>query len=257
MAWPFVTVAAIFGAIIGSFLNVVIARLPADESIVRPGSRCPGCGRPIASHDNIPVLSYLLLRGRCRECGARISIRYPLVELLTAAAFAFSYHWFGPTLDLAAALVLLSALIAITFIDLDHRIIPNEISLPGIPVGFLFGSMRPSVGFADAGLGVLLGGGALFALAYGYEKIRGREGMGMGDVKLLAMIGGFMGWQGVLVTLVVGSFVGSAVGIAFMIRERGTLQYAVPFGPFLALGAAFYLFWGAELFEWYLQATHL
>lgn len=257
MEWPIVATGCIFGLIIGSFLNVVIVRLPRDQSIVSPRSRCPLCSADIAWYDNLPIISYLLLRGKCRSCGAPVSPRYPLVEAMTSALFGYAVFHFGLTIDLAAALVLLPALVAIAFIDLDHRIIPNEISIPGIPVGFILGALRASVGPLDAGLGVLLGGGALFAVAWGYEKIRKREGMGMGDVKLLAMIGAFTGWQGVLVTLITGSFVGSAVGLALMIRKRESLQSAIPFGPFLAMGAVFHLFWGQELLRWYLQTTRL
>jgi leader peptidase (prepilin peptidase)/N-methyltransferase len=254
MLFPAV-VGALFGAIIGSFLNVVIARLPEGRSLVRPGSQCPACGAPVAWYDNVPILSYAWLGARCRACRAWISPRYPAVEALTAALFGYSVIRFGLTIDLAAALVLLAALVAITFIDLDHRIIPNEISLPGIPVGLVFGALRSSVGPRDAALGAVLGGGVLFVIAYAYEKLRRREGMGMGDVKLLAMIGGFLGWRGVLVTLLVASTVGSLVGLAAMIRQRGTLQLAIPFGPFLALGAAVHLFWGEEWLAWYLGLT--
>jgi leader peptidase (prepilin peptidase)/N-methyltransferase len=251
MLLPVVT-GVLFGAIIGSFLNVVILRLPEGRSLVRPRSRCPGCGAPVVWYDNVPIVSYAWLGGRCRACRERISARYPLVEGLTAALFGYSVHRFELTIDLAAALVLLSALVAITFIDLDHRIIPNEISLPGVPVGLVLGSLRPAVGPLDAILGALLGGGVLFVIAYGYEKLRRREGMGMGDVKLLALIGAFLGWHGVLVTLLVSSTAGSLVGLAAMIRRRETLQLAIPFGPFLALGAAVHLFWGENWIAWYL-----
>lgn len=252
MPWPFVAVAAALGAAIGSFLNVVIARLPHGGSLVRPGSRCPACGTPIAWHDNVPILAWLWLGARCRACRAPISARYPLVEALTAVLFGAAALRFATPIDLAAALCLLAALVAITFIDLDHRIIPNEISLPGVPVGFVFGALRSSVGPVDSALGVLAGGGVLFAIAYGYEKIRKREGMGMGDVKLLAMIGGFLGWRGVLVTMLVASLTGSIVGIAAMVRSGHGLRLAIPFGPFLALGATVHLFWGEALIAWYL-----
>ena len=252
MPWPFVAVAAVLGAVIGSFLNVVIARLPRGESLVRPGSRCPACGAAIAWHDNVPIVAWLWLGARCRACRAPISARYPLVEGLTAVLFGFAAHRFTAAIDLSAALCLLAALVAITFIDLDHRIIPNEISLPGIPIGFVLGALRPSVGPTDAAIGVLAGGGVLFAIAWGYEKIRKREGMGMGDVKLLAMIGGVLGWRGVILTMLVASLTGSIVGIAAMVRGGHGLRLAIPFGPFLALGAAVHLFWGEALIAWYL-----
>ncbi len=250
-----VVAGVLFGAIIGSFLNVVILRLPEGRSLVHPRSCCPGCGAPVAWYDNVPIVSYAWLGARCRACRGRISVRYPLVESLTAALFGCSVVRFGLTIDLVAALVLLSALVAITFIDLDHRIIPNEISLPGIPVGLVLGSLRATVGPRAAIVGMLLGGGVLFAIAYGYEKVRRREGMGMGDVKLLALIGAFLGWHGVLVTMLVSSTVGSVVGLAAMIRRRETLQLAIPFGPFLALGAAVHLFWGEEWIAWYLSLS--
>lgn len=252
MPWPFVASAALFGAVIGSFLNVVVARLPQGESLVRPGSRCPACGASIAWHDNVPILAWFWLGARCRACRAPISARYPLVEGLTAILFGTAAYRFAAPMDLAAAVCLLAALVAITFIDLDHRIIPNEISLPGIPIGFVFGALRPTVGPADAAIGVIAGGGVLFAIAYGYEKLRKREGMGMGDVKLLAMIGGFLGWRGVLVTMLVASLTGSIVGIAVMVRGGHGLRLAIPFGPFLAFGAAVHLFWGEALIAWYL-----
>jgi leader peptidase (prepilin peptidase)/N-methyltransferase len=252
MEGSFLTAAgAIFGAIIGSFLNVVIARLPEGRSLVTPGSRCGACGEPVAWHDNVPLLAWIWLRGRCRACRAPIPVRYPLVEAITALFFAYAAHRFGASIDLAAAWVLLAALVALTFIDLDHRIIPNEISLPGIPIGFLLGAMRPGVGPAEAALGVALGGGALFLIAWGYEKWRHMEGMGMGDVKLLAMIGGFLGWRGVVLTLLVASLTGSIVGVAAMVRSGKTLKLAIPFGPFLAFGAVVHLFWGEDLIAWY------
>lgn len=253
MTWLFLVAGGIFGAIIGSFLNVVIARLPRDESLVTPRSRCPRCEQALPWYDNIPFLSYIWLRGRCRSCHVRISLRYPLVEALTAFLFGAAVNRFGLSVDLAAALVLISSLIAITFIDLDHQIIPNEISLPGIPIGFLFGAFRPTVGPIDAALGVLAGGGILFLIAFLYEKIRGQEGMGMGDVKLLAMLGGFLGWQGVLTALVVGSLIGSLIGLTVMMLKGKSLRLAIPFGPFLALGALVHLFWGTELVAWYLD----
>jgi leader peptidase (prepilin peptidase)/N-methyltransferase len=254
MIWPSVAIGCVFGAIIGSFLNVVIARLPRGESLIRPGSRCPACAADIRWYDNVPILSYLWLGARCRACRAPISFRYPVVEGLTCGLFGAAVYKFGLSIDLAAALVLVSALVAITYIDLDHRIIPNEISFPGIPIGFAFGSFRASVGPVDAAAGILLGGLGLFLVATLYERIRGREGMGMGDVKLLAMVGAFLGWKGVVVTVLIASLVGSVVGLGEMIRSRGTLQLAIPFGPFLALGAMAYLYSGEEMLAWYLGA---
>ena len=245
----------IFGMVIGSFLNVCIYRLPASRSIVRPRSQCPQCGHSIRARDNIPVLSYLILRGRCRDCRVRIPLRYPLVETLSGAFAAMAVARFGFGWQAALMFALIAALLVITFIDLDHRIIPDAITLPGIPIG-LAASFGPGLISPSASLiGILAGGGSLFLVAWGYQLITQREGMGGGDIKLLAMIGAFMGWQGVLFTIFVASLTGTLAGMALICRRRGDMKLAVPFGPFLAVGAIAYLFSGAELWAWYIAVV--
>jgi leader peptidase (prepilin peptidase) / N-methyltransferase len=246
----------VLGAIVGSFLNVVVHRIPRDQSIVRPGSSCPSCGTAIRFYDNIPFISYVVLRGRCRKCGQHISIRYFLVELITALAFLACFYVFGFSFDLAVALVFASLLIAISFIDLDFMIIPDVMSLGGILLGIALSFFRPRFSFLDSFvgipvidslLGVLLGGGLLFVIAKSYELLRKKEGMGGGDIKLLGMIGAFCGIKGVIFSLIAGSFVGTAVGIPLMLIKRQDTQYALPFGPFLSLGALMYVIVGGSL----------
>lgn len=241
------------GACIGSFLNVCIWRLPRSESIVHPGSKCPACGAPIRFYDNIPIISYLLLLGKCRRCKAGISLRYPLVEALAGFLAAALLFRFGLGVDFAVYLVFIAALVVITFIDLDLRIIPDVISLSGIPLGLAASFVPGGLTFRDSLLGVLLGGGSLLLVAWGYHQLTGKEGMGGGDIKLLAMIGGFIGWQGVCFTIFVASATGSVVGALLMLFARKDLKFAVPFGPFLALGAMAYLFAGPEIIDWYYQ----
>jgi leader peptidase (prepilin peptidase)/N-methyltransferase len=245
----------IFGLVIGSFLNVCIHRLPSSESIVHPRSRCPQCGHPIRIYDNVPVLSYLLLRGRCRDCGARISRRYPVVELLSGAFGAMAVARFGLGWQALLIYALIAAFLVVTFIDLDHRIIPDVITLPGIPIG-LAASFGPGlISPLEALIGMLAGGGSLFLVAWGYQLITKREGMGGGDIKLLAMIGAFIGWKGVLFTMFTASLTGTLAGMALIFRRRGDMKLAVPFGPFLAVGAIAYLFLGPELISWYIAAV--
>lgn len=243
-----------FGAIVGSFLNVCIVRIPEARSIVRPPSHCPGCRRDIAWYDNVPVLSYLLLRGRCRNCGIRISPVYPVVELLTGGLAVALWMRLGPTPAFAGYFAFAAALVTITFIDLDHRIIPDVISLPGIVVGLAVSLVSPLVTPLDAMLGALVGGGILLAVAFGYQAIRGQEGMGGGDIKLLAMIGAFLGWRSVFITLMVASMIGSLIGIAIMIYQRADTKLAIPFGPFLAGGALVSLFFGDRILAFYFGA---
>lgn len=245
--------AFLIGTSMGSFANVLIHRLPERLSIVSPGSRCPSCGTPIRWYDNIPVLSFLALRGRCRDCGRAISFRYPLVEVVCGTLFA-AVVWRLGLRPSAAALALFSwALVVITFIDIDHRIIPDAVSLPGTAFGLLF-SLYP--GFPrplDSVLGVVFGAGFLFLVLWGYEKVMGEEGMGMGDVKLLAMIGAFLGWQALPLTILVSSMTGSLVGMGYaLVKGRSVRKFPVPFGPFLALGALVHIFFGLELMRWYL-----
>jgi leader peptidase (prepilin peptidase)/N-methyltransferase len=248
-----VTLAFVFalGAIIGSFLNVCIVRLPDSRSIVLPASHCPKCQSFLAWYDNVPILSYLVLAGRCRTCRVRISPVYPAVEVLTGALAVALFLRLGPTLAFAGYFAFAAALVVITFIDLDHQIIPDVISLPGIVVGLAFSLVSPLVTPLDAGLGVLAGGGVLLAVAWLYKTFRGQEGMGGGDIKLLAMIGAFLGWQSIFVTLFVGSVIGSIIGVVVMLYEGADSKLAIPFGPFLAGGALVYLFWGDRILAYY------
>jgi leader peptidase (prepilin peptidase)/N-methyltransferase len=239
-----VSFAFALGACVGSFLNVVVWRLPRGESVVTPRSRCPGCKQPIPAWANLPLLSYVALRGRCRACGTRISLRYPLIEALTGALFAALLVAHGPSARLLVEWALAAALVAVIFIDIDHHIIPNSITLPGVALGLLLALFAPELGtsFRDALLGVLVIGGALWALSAGYERLRGQIGLGMGDVKLMAMLGAFLGLQGALGALLIGSLAGIAYG-GVMIAAKGTGRYThIPFGPALALGGLVFLF---------------
>ena len=248
--WQVVSI--IFGAMVGSFLNVCIHRLPKEESIVRPGSHCPKCKTPIRFYDNIPLLSYLLLGGKCRHCKAPISIQYPIVEAITALSSFFLFITFGVSLSFFYYFSFVAALIAITVIDLYHQIIPDVISLPGIVIGLLGSLVIPQITFWSSLIGVLSGGGSLFLVATVYQWLFKREGMGGGDVKLLAMIGAFLGWKAVILTIFLSSFIGSIIGITVMLIKGKDFKYAIPFGPFLALGAVISLFWGENLINWYL-----
>jgi leader peptidase (prepilin peptidase)/N-methyltransferase len=244
--------AFVFGLCIGSFLNVCIYRLPAGKSIVRPSSACPACGAPIRWYDNLPILSYLILRAKCRGCKAPISIRYPFVELITGLAALMVFLRFGLHPATLIYFIFIAALLTITFIDIDCRIIPDVISLPGIPIGFIASFFLPYLPWTDSLFGILGGGGSLFAIAYGYHLITGKEGMGGGDIKLLAMIGAFIGWQGVIFTIMASSAIGTVVGILLMLKARKGMKLAIPFGPFLSIGAILYLFFGQAVIQWYL-----
>ncbi len=245
-------VSIIFGAIVGSFLNVCIFRLPNKESIIWPGSHCPHCKKPIKFYDNIPIISYLLLRGKCRQCHGSISFQYPLVEGITALSSLLLIMKFGLSLSYLIYFLFVAALIVITVIDLYHQIIPDVISLPGIGAGLLASLTVSQITFTNSLLGILLGGGSLFLIATVYQWLFKREGMGGGDVKLLAMIGAFLGWKAVILTILLGSLVGSIIGIILMVSKGKDFKYAIPFGPFLSLGAVIALFYGENLIRWYL-----
>jgi len=258
----------IFGTIIGSFLNVCIYRLPREESIAYPGSHCISCNEPISFYNNIPILSYLFLKGKCSKCNSEISLRYPLVEVITGLLFVATVWSFGLSIQTLFYLIFISSLIAITFIDFKHMIIPNVITYPGIIVGILYNTLRTDWNYSlelignfnlgmqnffsllsevpllDSIFGVVLGGGLLLLVAYSYEVIKKRQGMGMGDVKLLAMIGAFFGWEGVLFVIFLASILGSVIGISIIIAKKGDLKYALPFGPFLSIAAVIYIFTG-------------
>jgi leader peptidase (prepilin peptidase)/N-methyltransferase len=244
------TVLALAGLAVGSFLNVCIHRLPQRLSIVSPRSRCPNCGYELAWYDNIPVISYALLRGRCRACKAPISFRYPIIELVTMAVFLTHYWVLGQDILLVPRLLFACILIVLFAIDLEHHLLPNVVTLPGIGVGLIFSLMLPP-GFASAALGVVVGGGVLWAIGEAYYRFAGQEGMGGGDVKMLAMVGAFLGWKLVIVTLVFSSIAGSLVGMLVLAVRRGGLKYALPYGTFLALGALIASLFGDQIVAWY------
>ncbi len=238
---------AFLGLIFGSFFNVCIHRLPQEENI-NGRSRCPQCKKQIPWYLNIPVASFVFLKGRCRFCKKKISIEYPLVEITSAFLFWVLYRHYGVSVQWISYTVFCSSLLVITVIDLHHRIIPNEISLPGILVGFLFALLTGDITWWESLLGALIGGGIFFSIAYLYEKFAKREGLGGGDIKLLAMMGAWMGYQSVLIVIVISSLLGSLIGIILMLKNKQNMQTAIPFGPFLAIGALVYLFWGPLIF---------
>ena len=242
---------AILGLCVGSFLNVCIHRLPRGESLVRPPSRCPRCGRQLSWFDNIPVFSWIALLGKCRRCGEPIAIRYPLVELITAALWVLIAAMTPPDALLASRLVLATSLVVLFMIDLEHHILPNVITLPGIVVGFLFSFIAEPFPTSSL-IGIVLGGGVLYAIAAGYYAIRKEEGMGMGDVKMLAMIGAFLGWPAVVLTLILSSFSGAIIGLAMIAFARADGRHALPFGTFLALAALIAMLGGEPILNWYL-----
>jgi leader peptidase (prepilin peptidase) / N-methyltransferase len=235
------------GLCVGSFLNVVIARVPEGRSIVSPGSACLRCSTPIAWYDNVPLLSFALLRARCRKCGEPISWRYPVVELVTGLLFVLALAERGLTLDLIPALLLVSGLVAITGIDLDHQLIPDVISIPGIVVGLAVSTLTGRPGWLDSLIGVVIGGGIFLLII-----VASRGGMGGGDMKLGAMLGAFLGWKLALVAILIAILAGGVFAIAVLLLRRKGRKDPVPFGPFLALGGAVSLFWGESLLAWYL-----
>ncbi len=262
-----IVLAALAGLIIGSFLNVCIFRLPRDLSVVRPSrSFCPSCEKTIAWYDNIPLLSYVLLRGRCRHCSERISARYPIVEGLTAAAFAGAVAMLGPTPQ-ALKLCLFSAImIALVITDFETLILPDELTLGGLALGLLLAWFIPirhglaqlfvrdvrAASLVEAIAAAGISAGALALLRFVYEKVRHREGMGLGDVKLVAMIGAFFGVQGVLMTLMAGSILGAVIGVAFvLIARKDAATYELPYGSFIGIAAIAVAFLGNPLFGWY------
>lgn len=243
--------AAGVGLIVGSYLNVLIHRLPRGESTVLPRSRCPACGQAIRPWDNVPVLSYLLLGGRCRGCRARISWRYPLVELATGVLFLASLLVFGPTISAAAAAVFCALSLALALIDVEHFLLPDKLTLPGIVLGLAFSSFVSWTNLRDSLLGAGVGAGVLLALYWGWLWLRREEGMGLGDVKMIALQGAFLGWKGMLLTLLLGALSGSVVGLALLRRQSEGLKTRLPFGTFLALGGLAALFVGRPIIAWY------
>jgi len=245
-------VVLVFGLVLGSFLNVVIARLPERRSLWAPRSACPSCGAQIGWYDNVPLLSFAVLGGRCRACGAPISWRYPLVEAITAALLGFAWLEFGPTPEFVVAAALLAALLAITAIDLRHQIIPDAITLPGILAGATANVATRHLGWAEVALGVVLGGGVFFVII-----VASRGGMGAGDMKLGAMLGAFLGWKIALFGLMVGVVLGGAWAVALMALGVRGRKDAIPFGPFLAIGGAAALFWGEGVVKWYVSGLRM
>ncbi len=244
----FIISAALLGAIIGSFLNVVILRLPQEgASIAFPGSHCPQCKTPLSWYENIPVFSYVVQRGKCRHCKIAISLQYPVVEILTALLAAALMAIFGPTITFLGYFLFVAALVVIVFVDIQYQIIPDVISLPGIIIGFLFSFVNPEVTWSSSLLGILGGGGGLYLVALIYYLIRKVDGMGGGDIKLLAMLGAFLGWQSLLFIVFFSSLTGSIIGILFLSLAKKDNKTRIPFGPFLSLAALFYLFFSKEI----------
>lgn len=242
----------VWGACLGSFLNVCIYRLPLGKSIVFPPSSCPQCDRRIRAYDNIPVISWLLLGGRCRNCGLSIPFRYWLVEVITALAALAVYARFGLTAAGGFLFAFVAALIVVIFIDIDYRIIPDGITLPGIVICFLAAVFIGKMPWIESLLGILAGGGSLFLVALVYKLLTRVDGMGGGDIKLLAMIGAWCGWVGVFFIILVSSAAGTLAGLMTMAMYRKNLmKLALPYGPFLALGAILYIFYGPEIIGWY------
>jgi len=275
---PFIyVVIGVFGAIIGSFLNVVIHRLPREESIVLPSSRCPACGAVIAFYDNVPVLSYLMLRGRCRSCKTHISARYPAVEALTAALWVLVVWRDGLTWAVPFDLVFVTAITALVFIDAEHMLLPNAITYPGIAFsliarvtlpylmgrpyfddldmllnGLLAGMPLWAASLIGALIGALIGGGSLWLMGWTWEKLRGIEAMGLGDVKMMFMVGAYLGWRLTILNIFLGVLSGSVIGIVLMMRQgKRNMQMLLPFGVFLGIGAIAALLFGSHIVEWY------
>jgi leader peptidase (prepilin peptidase) / N-methyltransferase len=249
-AWPagMLVAVVLFGLAIGSFLNVVIVRVPEGRSLWHPRSACPGCSAQLAWHDNIPVLSFLWLRGRCRKCGMRISMRYPIVEGVTAAALAAAYLALGPTGDFIVAAVLLATLVVVTAIDLQHQLIPDVITLPGILVGLVANLAIGHVSWLDCVIGIVVGGGLFLVII-----LVSRGGMGGGDMKLGAMLGAFLGWKALLFALFAAIVLGGLVGVAVLVSGLRGRKDPIPFGPFLAAGGAMALFWGERIIDRWLS----
>ena len=245
-------ISALFGTVVGSFLNVVILRLPApDQSIVFPASHCPQCNSPLSWYENIPILSYIFLRGRCGHCNTSISLQYPLVELLMAIVTVALVHQFQLSLATAGYFVFSAALLVIIFIDIRLQIIPDVISLPGIVLGFLFSLVSDTVTWQSSLIGILAGGGVLYAVALFYVTLRKIDGMGGGDIKLLAMIGAWLGWQALPFVILMSSTTGSIIGVIAMRSQKKGGQTRIPFGPFLSLAALSYIFFSENIFHYY------
>lgn len=241
----------VIGACLGSFANVIIYRLPQGLSVVLPRSYCYACRKPILWYDNIPLISWLLLRGKCRHCQAPFSVRYWIVELMTALLFMSLYIYMGFTWTFFEYLIFIFGLVVCTFIDFDHMILPDEFTLSGIVLGLLGAALNPEREFLDSLWGVLLGGGFLWAIAYIYFALTKRDGMGGGDIKLLAWIGAILGWKAIPFVILLSSVIGTIVGLTMSTKTKTGLKTVIPFGPYLALAAVIYIFGGSSLAEWY------
>jgi len=250
--WVEISLLFILGLLFGSFANVVILRLPKGESVVHPRSRCPQCRTPISWFDNVPVISWVFLRGRCRGCNVAISPRYPFVELLTGVCFALVFWFHGPTWLTLEYLVFVWSLIVVSFIDLDHMILPDVFTLSGIVIGLAGAILNPDRTFMPALAGVFMGGGFLWLIAYLYWIWRKEEGMGGGDIKLLAWIGAVLGWSSIPFVIMVSSILGSAVGLGLAFRKDTGLKSVIPFGPYLAFAALLFILGGDKIGTWYI-----
>ena len=244
------------GLIVGSFLNVCIYRLPRRESVAWPASHCTSCDRPLAWFENVPVLSWGVLRGRCRTCGSAVSALYPIVELTTAVLFAAAYPVYGPTPLLAVRLLFICALIVLFAIDLEHQILPDAVTLPGVVIGFVASLFLPP-GWQSSLIGLLAGGLFPFVIAEIYLRVRRREGMGMGDFKMLAMVGAFLGWPLVWLTLLMACVLGIVIGGGALLLSRRELATRIPFGTFIALAALVCLYWGDAVAGAYARAIEM
>lgn len=242
----------ILGLIVGSFSNVCIYRIPRNESIIYPASHCPKCRSNISPKDNIPLLSYILLKGRCRNCKSKISIQYPIVELLTGLIYLIIYLVYGLSIQSLIYIILSSALIIIAFIDLNEQIVPDVISLPGIVIGFILSFLVPYISFVNSALGVVVGGGIILIIGLAGSLIFKKEAMGGGDVKLAAMIGAFLGWRYIIISLFLGFFLGALAGIILILSKIKSREDVVPFGPFIVLGSFITLLWGEKIISWYI-----
>ena len=241
----------LFGLCLGSFANVCIYRIPLNKSIVHPPSSCPQCGGRIRYYDNIPVISYLFLLGRCRQCKASVSWRYPLVEILMALLSLALFIRFGYHPQYFLFLLFAGTLLTLSFIDLDHKILPDVLTLPGIAVGWAVSFLPGGISWLDSLIGLVSGGGALYLVATLYARITGREGLGGGDIKLLAMIGAWLGWISLPLIVLMSSLSGAVIGSVFILVGGKGARTQIPFGPFLSLGALSYLFFGREISIWY------
>lgn len=251
MDFVFCLFSVLFGLCLGSFANVCIYRIPRNKSIVRPGSSCPHCGSKIRFFDNIPVISYLFLLGRCRQCRGFIPWRYPLVEILMALLSLAIFIRFGFHLQYLLWVLFAGTLMTLSFIDFDHKILPDVLTLPGIAVGWLLSFLPGGISWTDSLIGLLAGGGSLYLVAAVYERITGREGLGGGDIKLLAMIGAWMGWRSLPLIVLMSSLSGAVIGSVFILVGGKGARAQIPFGPFLSLGALSHLFFGRQISTWY------